>query len=391
MRPFTTPVPGLPAPARPAVQPTAVIYCEGKFGKIDGKTANGLVRSSERYRIVAVIDSTQAGADAGIALSGEHLGIPVVASLAAAIAEVAQGSDDIAGWPSRPDALIYGLAPLSGLMSPADREVVLAAVTAGLDVVSGLHEFLNDDLEIATAAAMADVTLHDVRRPRATKDLRMFDGAIDTVDCVRIAVLGTDGAIGKRTTSTLLTKALNDAGIHTVMVGTGQTGLMQGAKYGVALDAIPAQFGVGELEGAVVAAWEGEHPAVIVIEGQGALSHPAYLSSTVVLRASRPQAVIMQHAPARTMLSDYPDVPMPLAGAEVALIEAFGKTRVIGLTINHERMTSAEVDAATILYEAELGIPATDALWCHPSELVEMVTGAFPTLLAPLAQPTEIR
>ena len=391
MRPFTTPVPDLPTPARPAVQPTAVIYCEGNFAKIDGKTANGLVRSSERYRIVAVIDSTHAGADAGFVLSGNHVGIPVVASLTAAIAAVAQNSDHIAGPPPRPDALIFGSAPLSGLMSPSDREAVLEAVSAGLDIVSGLHEFLNDDLEIATAAAIADVTLHDVRRPHATKDLRMFDGAIDTVDCVRIAVLGTDGAIGKRTTSTLLTKALNDAGIHTVMVGTGQTGLMQGAKYGVALDAIPAQFGVGELEGAVVAAWEGEHPAVIVIEGQGALSHPAYLSSTVVLRASRPQAVIMQHAPARTMLSDYPDVPMPLAGTEVALIETFGKTRVIGLTINHEGMTPTEVDAATILYEAELGIPATDALWRDPRELVEMVTDAFPSLLYPLVQPTEIR
>ncbi|WP_291378474.1 DUF1611 domain-containing protein [Demequina sp.] len=391
MRPFITPVPDLPTPARPAARPTAVIYCEGNFTKIDGKTANGLVRSSERYRIVAVIDSTHAGHDAGVALGGEHAGIPVVATLTDALAAVADGAT-VASVPAPlPNALIFGLAPLSGLMSAGDREAVLEAVTAGLDIVSGLHEFLNDDLEIATAAAISDVVLHDVRRPHATKDLRMFDGAIDTVDCVRIAVLGTDGAIGKRTTSTLLTKALNDAGIHTVMVGTGQTGLMQGAKYGVALDAIPAQFGVGELEGAVVAAWEGEHPDVIVIEGQGALSHPAYLSSTVVLRASRPQAVIMQHAPARTMLSDYPDVPMPLAATEVALIEAFGKTTVIGLTINHEGMTPAEVDAAAILYEAELGIPATDALWRDPQELVVMVTDAFPLLLAPLAQPTEIR
>jgi uncharacterized NAD-dependent epimerase/dehydratase family protein len=393
MRPFTTPVPDLPTPARPAVRPTAVIYCEGNFSKIDGKTANGLVRSSERYRIVAVIDSTLAGHDAGVALGGEHLGIPVVASLTAALAAAA-AADGVSGIDRpahHPNALIFGLAPLSGLMSAGDRDAVLEAVTAGLDIVSGLHEFLNDDLEIAAAAAFSDVVLHDVRRPHATKDLRMFDGAIDTVDCVRIAVLGTDGAIGKRTTSTLLTKALNDAGIHTVMVGTGQTGLMQGAKYGVALDAIPAQFGVGELEGAVVAAWEGEHPDVIVIEGQGALSHPAYLSSTVVLRASRPQAVIMQHAPARTMLSDYPDVPMPLAATEVALIEAFGKTRVIGLTINHEGMTPAEVDAAAILYEAELGIPTTDALWRDPEELVAIVTGAFPTLLSPLTQPTEIR
>ncbi|MCB2412874.1 DUF1611 domain-containing protein [Demequina sp. TTPB684] len=391
MRPFTTPVPDLPTPARPAVRPTAVIYCEGNFAKIDGKTANGLVRSSERYRIVAVIDSTLAGNDAGVALGGEPAGIPVVATLEQAIAVAANSARDIAGPVPRPDALIFGLAPLSGLMSAADRETVLEAVASGLDIVSGLHEFLNDDPEFAAAAAISDITLHDVRRPHATKDLRMFDGAIDTVDCVRIAVLGTDGAIGKRTTSTLLTKALNDAGIRTVMVGTGQTGLMQGAKYGVALDAIPAQFGVGELEGAVVAAWEGEHPDVIVIEGQGALSHPAYLSSTVVLRASRPQAVIMQHAPARTMLSDYPDVPMPLAAAEIALIETFGKTTVIGLTINHENMTPAEVDAAVVLYEAELGLPTTDALWREPGELVAMVTGAFPALLTPLAHTTETR
>ncbi len=389
MRPFTTPVPDLPAPARPAVRPTAVVYCEGNFAKIDGKTANGLVRSSERYRIVAVIDSTLAGHDAGVALGGAHVGIPVVATLAAALAPGVDGASDL-GVSAPPDALIFGLAPLSGLMSASDRKAVLGAVTAGLDIVSGLHEFLNDDLEIAAAAAISHVTLHDVRRPHATKDLRMFDGAIDTVECVRIAVLGTDGAIGKRTTSTLLTKALNDAGIHAVMVGTGQTGLMQGAKYGVALDAIPAQFGVGELEGAVVAAWEGEHPDVIVIEGQGALSHPAYLSSTVVLRAARPQAVIMQHAPARTVLSDYPDVPMPVAATEVALIEAFGKTRVIGLTINHERMTPAEVDAAALLYEAELGVPTTDALWRDPKELVAMVTDAFPALLAPFAQPTQV-
>lgn len=390
MRPFTTPVPDLPAPERASVRPSAIIYCEGNFAKIDGKTANGLVRSSERYRIVAVIDSTHAGSDAGVVLGGEFAGIPVVASLTEAMVATTGSPNDLAHPMPRPDALIFGLAPLSGLMSVPDREVVLDAVLAGLDIVSGLHEFLNDDVQIAAAATIAGVVLHDVRRPRATKDLRMFDGAIDTVDCVRIAVLGTDGAIGKRTTCTLLTKALNDAGIRAVMVGTGQTGLMQGATYGVALDAIPAQFGVGELEGAVVAAWEGEHPQVIVIEGQGALSHPAYLSSTVVLRASRPQAVIMQHAPARTMLSDYPDVPMPLAATEVALIEAFGKTQVIGLTINHENMTSAEVDAAAVLYEAELGIPVTDALWRDPSELVAMVTDAFPSLMAPLAQPTEI-
>ncbi len=349
---------------------SAVVYCEGNFNRIDGKTANGLVRSSEKYRLLSVIDSTLAGEDAGIALGEATAGIPIVEDLAAALADT----------DSLPDVLIFGLAPLSGLMSEADRAVVLAAVAAGLDVVSGLHEFLSDDPEISAAALVTGSTLHDIRRPRPTKHLRMFDGAIGDVDCIRIAVLGTDGAIGKRTTSTLLTQALNDAGVRAVMVGTGQTGLMQGAAYGVALDAIPAQFGVGELEGAVLAAYEGERPDVIVIEGQGALSHPAYLSSTVVLRASRPQAVIMQHAPARRMLSDYPEVRMPSPLSEIKLIELFGKTRVIGVAINHEDMTKAEVLATTVRYEAELGIPATDALWHEPAELVAMVTAAFPEL-----------
>ncbi|EWH03394.1 DUF1611 domain-containing protein [Halomonas sp. BC04] len=229
---------------------SAVVYCEGNFNRIDGKTANGLVRSSEKYRLLSVIDSTLAGEDAGIALGEATAGIPIVADLAAALA----------GTEALPDVLIFGLAPLSGLMSEADRAVVLAAVGAGISVVSGLHEFLADDPEISAAALATGVTLHDIRRPRPTKHLRMFDGAIGDVDCIRIAVLGTDGAIGKRTTSTLLTQALNDAGIRTVMVGTGQTGLMQGAAYGVALDAIPAQFGVGELEGAVLAAYEASAP-----------------------------------------------------------------------------------------------------------------------------------
>lgn len=366
---FTTPVPRLPAPAPLDLRPTAVVYCEGNFGRIDGKTANGLVRSSERYRIVAVIDSTCGTADAGLALGGQPAGIPVVGSLAAAVA---------AG--GRVDVFIFGLAPLSGLMFTGDRGAVLEAIAHGLNVVSGLHEFLSDDPEISLAASLAGVALHDVRRPRPTKHLRMFDGAIDSVDCVRIAVLGTDGAIGKRTTCTIVTEALNAAGIPTVMVGTGQTGLMQGAAYGVALDAIPAQFGVGELEGAVVAAWAEQRPRVIVVEGQGALSHPAYLSSTVVLRASRPHGVIMQHAPARTMLSDYPEVPMATPEREIALIEMFGRTHVMGMTINHEGMTDVEVTAAIALYEVELGVPVTDALWRDPQELVDMVLAAFPPL-----------
>ena len=354
------------------IRSTAVVYCEGFFGTCDGKTANGLVRHSEKYEILSVIDSSKVGLDAGAYLDDKPNGIPVCADLAEAIA--------LAG--GVPDFFILGMAPLSGMLSPLERGVVLDAMGRGKSIVNGLHEFLNEDPEFVAAKAAHGVTILDVRRPRAKKDLRMFSGSIAKVTCPRIAVLGTDAAIGKRTTATILTRALNDRGIKAVLVGTGQTGLIQGARYGVALDAIPCQFCSGEMEATVVEAFEGEHPDVIIIEGQGALSHPAYLSSVFILRGGRPDAVILQHAPARPMLGDFPDVPTPTPASEIHLLRTFADTRVIGLTVNHEDMTDAEVSAAIVLYEFELGMPATDALTRPPDRLVDMVVKAFPALVA---------
>jgi uncharacterized NAD-dependent epimerase/dehydratase family protein len=367
--PLPVPVPARALPGDGG-RTTAVVYCEGNFGRLDGKTANGLVRYSERYDIVAVIDSHHVGRDAGEVLDGIPNGIPLCADLAAAIR----------GHGAAPAAFIFGMAPSSGMLSDTERQIVLGAIVLGMDIVNGLHEFLNDDAEFAAAAAAHGVAIHDVRRPRDKKDLRMFSGRIEAVDCPRIAVLGTDGAIGKRTTATILTAALNERGIKAVLVGTGQTGLIQGARYGVALDAIPCQFCSGEMEATVLEAYEGEQPDVIVIEGQGALSHPAYLTSSFILRGSRPQAVILQHAPARTVLGDFPDVPMPSPASEINLIETFADTTVIGLAINHEDMSDAEVSAAITLYESELGIPATDPLTRPSSQLVRMVLRAFPQL-----------
>jgi uncharacterized NAD-dependent epimerase/dehydratase family protein len=349
---------------------TAIVYCEGNFGAVDGKTANGLVRHSERYEILSVIDSEKAGRDAGEVLGDPANGIPVLASLDEAIADGGHA----------PAFLIFGIAPSSGMLSPVERRLMLDAMGRGISIVNGLHEFLNDDPEFAAAAEAHQVSILDVRRPRAKKNLRMFTGRISTVTCPRIAVLGTDGAIGKRTTATILTAALNAAGIKAVLIGTGQTGLIQGARYGVALDAIPCQFCSGELESTVVEAFKREHPDVIIIEGQGALSHPAYLTSTFIMRGAQPNAVILQHAPARRFLCDFPNIAMPTAASEINLIQTFAETKVIGLTLNHEHMTDAAVTEAIAEYERGLGLPVTDALTRPASRLVDMVLGGFPQL-----------
>lgn len=348
--------------------PTAIIYCEANFGAVDGKTANGLVRHSELYKILSVIDSKQAGLDAGSVLGDGPNAIPICSDL----------NDALARAECIPDFFIFGMAPSSGMLSKHERSLVLDAIYLGMNVVNGLHEFLNDDPEFAAASAANNVVILDVRRPRAKKDLRMFSGRIEDVTCPRIAVLGTDCAIGKRTTATILTRALNDRGVKAVLVGTGQTGLIQGARYGIALDAVPSQFCAGEMEAAIVQAFEGEDPDVIIIEGQGALSHPAFCTTAFILRGSCPDGVILQHAPARANRCDFEQMAMPTPASEINLIETFASTKVIGLTINHENMDEAEIGAAITLYRRQLGIPVTDALSRSPDLLADMVLAAYP-------------
>ena len=349
---------------------TAIVYCEANFGGIDGKTANGLVRHSEKYEILSIIDSEKAGLDAGAVLGEEPNGIPICRNL----------GDSLEQADRVPDYFIFGIAPASGVLSSTERGLVLRAIDLGMNIVNGLHEFLNDDPEFVVACARAKVTIRDVRRPRDKKDLRVFSGRIAEVTCPRIAVLGTDCAIGKRTTATILTRALEDRGIRAVMVGTGQTGLIQGASYGVALDAVPSQFCAGELEATIVEAFEREDPDVIFIEGQGSLSHPAYSTSSFILRGSCPDGVVLQHAPGRPHRCDFEQMAMPTPASEINLIQTFAETKVIGLTLNHENMTDAEVSSAITRYERELGIPVTDALTRPPERLVDMVLSGFPQI-----------
>ncbi|UWQ09803.1 DUF1611 domain-containing protein [Aliiroseovarius crassostreae] len=355
----------------PVVPPlSAIVYCEGNFGKIDGKTANGLVRHSQAYRIHSVIDSDKAGQDSGIVLDGTANHIPLYCDLETAVCSEIEV----------PDTLIYGMAPSTGKLSAKDRGVVLEAIAFGMNIVSGLHEFLSDDPEINEAAMMSEVSIHDIRKPRPAKDMRLFDGSVSRVNAICIAVMGTDCAIGKRTTATVLAGALNAKGVKTVLVGTGQTGLMQGARYGIAMDAIPPQFCCGELERAIVEAADAETPDVILIEGQGALSHPAFCTSAFILRGGQPDAVILQHAPKRAHRCDFPSMAMPSPSSEIALIEAFSDTKVIGLTLNHEGMAEAEIDTAILKYSDELELPVTDALARPVYDLVSIVCDAFPAL-----------
>lgn len=347
----------------------AVVLCDGYFGQNTGKTANGLVRYSKRYRIVGVVDHTKAGRDAGEILDGRKNGIPIVASLDEAIVKC------------RPESLIIGVATFGGFIPKEFRATIRAAIENRLNVIAGLHEYLSDDPEFAKLADRHGVRLVDVRKSRPVRDSRQFSDLARKLPCLRIPVLGTDGAIGKRTLALLLTDALTAAGMPATFVATGQTGLLQGSAFGVPIDAIKGDFMVGELESEIVRAYEETKPKVIVVEGQGSISHPAYVCGTrAIIMASMPSGILTMHAPARKTRSFRRDVvawPMPRLEEEIEWLQFYtriaGNGKVLGIGINHEDMTRDEVDATVQEYEARFGLPTADPLWQGCAKFVDRI------------------
>lgn len=278
----------------------------------------------------------------------------------------------------RPETLVIGVATFGGYIPKEFRPIIRGAIENGLNVVAGLHEYLSDDPEFSKLAEEHGVELLDVRRPRPIREAQQFSDRARKLPCIRIPVLGTDGAIGKRTTALLLTDALNEAGIRTTFVATGQTGLLQGSPYGVPIDSIKGDFMVGELEAEVVRAYEETKPKVLVVEGQGSISHPAYVCGTrAIIMASIPSAMIMMHAPARKTRNFRRDVvawPMPTVEEEIEWLEFFSRgTKVIALAINHENMTREQVEATVREWESKYGVPAADPLWHGCSKFVDRI------------------
>jgi len=349
----------------------ALVYSENEFGKIDGKVANGLVRYSERFKIVGIIDSTKAGLDAGEYLDGIKKGIPIFRSIDDAL--------DNLGY--IPEYFIYGIAPLTPFLDEGQRKVILSAMAKGMNIINGLPEYFTEDDEFVQKAHEYGVRIYDIRKPPPRNKLHIFSGRISEISTPVILVAGTDCAVGKRTTARLLVESLKKQGVKTIFVTTGQTGLLQGAKYGIALDVLTSGYATGEVEYAIVNAVATEQPDIIIVEGQGALSHPAFTSSSAILRGALPNAIIIQHPPKRKNHCDYPNIPMPSLEYEIKLNELFSKSKVIAITINDEDMTDGELENTIAEYEDKYKLPATNVLKYGCDKIIKRIYEVFPGII----------
>lgn len=324
----------------------ALVLTNGILTHSDAKTAHGLIRGTERFTIVGVVDdASTAGKDAGELLDGKHRHIPIYATLADALAA------------EQASYLIIGIATVGGVLPDSMIAIIQAAIQAGLSIVNGLHDYLQDRPEISELAAKHQVDLIDVRRPKARKDLHFWTGDILQLATPIIAVMGMDCAMGKRTTARLIRQACQSQNLKAEMIYTGQTGWLQGGKYGFIFDSTLNDFVCGELENAILTCAREENPDFILLEGQASLRNPSGPCGLEFLISGRAKSVILVFAPKRKYFDNEEHWgEIPSVESEIEIIEKLG-SKVIALAMNTELCTKEEAFALQSQFEKSTGLP----------------------------------
>ena len=321
-----------------------------------GKTGRGVLDYGERP-VVALLDSTRAGET--------HSGVPIVGSV-----------DDALGF--NPTTALVGVATAGGRFPPEWRELLAAAISNGLHVENGLHQFLADDPELVELAARHGVELRDLRRPPA--DLNVPTGANLTIPAQIVLTVGSDCAIGKMTVSLELERAARARGIQARFVPTGQTGIAI-AGWGIAVDAVVSDFIAGAAERLVVEGYErgGE---LLLVEGQGAVTHPAYSGVTLgLIHGSAPHLFVLCHLAGETEVEGYPGHPLLSLPELVDLHERISlparKAKVAAVVLNTRLLEEDDARAAIAAAEAETGLVTDDVVRFGSERVIDSLLAAL--------------
>ena len=333
-----------------------MILTDGHSDSHTAKTAICVLR----YRpeeVVAVLDRSAAGKTCG-----ELLGVGGSIAVVASLAEVPEAN-----------TLLIGIAPPGGRIPQPWRPIVLEAIDRGLTVVSGLHEFLRDDDDFRRAAEASGASLVDLR---ANDERDVASGEPFRDDCLRIHTIANDCSCGKMVAAVEVAQGLCRAGVDAAFAATGQTGIMI-AGQGCAVDRVIADFVSGAAEKLILA---NQHHDAVVVEGQGSLFHPRYSAVTLgLLHGVKPHGLILCYEMGRLAIFGMEDHPLPPLPSVIDFYEAAANImhpcRVIGVAVNGQKFSDAQVEAECRRVEAELGLPACDVIRQGPTKLVEAAIG----------------
>jgi uncharacterized NAD-dependent epimerase/dehydratase family protein len=268
--------------------------------------------------------------------------------------------------------LIIGIANDGGFIAPHWVPSIVAALEAGLDVASGLHEPLASVAEIAAAAERAGRQLIEVRQPAES----FMPGTGRKRSGLRLLTVGTDCAVGKKYTALAIEKEMRARGIDADFRATGQTGIFIAGR-GVAVDSVVADFVSGAAEWLSPAAapqhWD-------VIEGQGSLFHPAYAGVTLgLIHGSQPDVLVLCHDLARDGIADYEGYAIPsyedcfatyLPAARLTNPAA----RFAGVALNTASVDEEAARRAVAEVSARTGLPCCDPIRHGVGPIVDRVT-----------------
>ncbi|MEO6835104.1 MAG: DUF1611 domain-containing protein [Candidatus Tumulicola sp.] len=323
-----------------------VILAPERFA-IDAKTAHGVIRYGED-EVVAVVDPACAGKRVRDVLPHLQSDAPIVGSVTEALRFA-------------PTALLIGTAPRGGALPPDWRRAVLDAIEAKLEIVSGLHDLLGDDAEFHAAARRSGTSIWDVR---AAPDVPLFSGDAYAVQAPILLMVGNDCAVGKMTVALELVRAAHEAGTNARFVPTGQTGIMI-AGWGISVDRVIADFAAGAAEQLVVqAARDGSD--LIVVEGQGAINHPAYAPVTLALMyGSAADGLVLVCDPSRAEIEDYGTPALgyrDLIVIHEALLATVKPANVIGVALNTRGLSEAQARKEIDRARRETQLPVDDVV-----------------------------
>ena len=340
----------------------ALVYVDRLFHCADGKTAHGLVRYSRRFHVVCVVDSTLPEGDAGECLDGIKRDIPLRNDLKKSIMQY------------NPEVFVIGAVSEGGVLPDGYKDAVISALSNGLDVVSGLHQFLSDDLSLQKIAKKNDCHIIDVRK-KFRDHKKVYTGKIRDVKSKRVALIGTDSAIGKRTLAVHLTRELVHRGYNADMIYTGQTGWMQGWPHGVVVDALINDFVAGGIEDAILSSWKDIAPEFMIIEGQGSLVHPFFPGGFEILAAGSVDGFILVDAPKRKSLDGFPEYPMPDPSRVVQIARLLTEKPLLGIGVNQENMNEEDIIRITEKMEQTFQVPTIEPISQGVGRLVDALEG----------------
>ncbi len=334
--------------------PRIILLTGGHTDPGRAKTAVNLIRYKPS-EIVGILDPTHAGQSCQsiFGLGGD---IPIEASYDAL---------------PPADTVAIGIAPSGGKLPPDLRAQVLEAIQRGLNLISGLHQFLSEDPEIAANAAAQNVTIWDVRK---TLEREVANRVGIDERCLRIHTVGQDCNVGKMVVSLELTLALQKQGHDARFVATGQTGIMIEGS-GCPIDAVVSDFVNGAAEKLVLA---NQQHSILLIEGQGSLAHPRYSAVTLgLLHGCQPDGLILCYEMGREHVAGMEGVPLKSLAAYRFLYETMASLmhpcRVIGIAMNSRRYTDEQADEERQRLRRELGLPICDVLRHGTEELAQAI------------------